>query len=128
MSMNPENPAYPCPIAVDEEMVLTGMIVATNEVGGSVVLDDETVRVKCSKVFWDHECGWRFHGELLDETDIARVRALTASPGLTEEHYREKYPNAPQLWESVAKARAAYNPAKVFFDEDSLPRAPSLRR
>ena len=62
MSHDPEDAAYPCPIAVGDELVLTGMIVATNEVGGSVVLDEETVRVKCRKVFWDHECGWRWKG------------------------------------------------------------------
>lgn len=128
MSVDTEGAAYPCPIAVNDEIMLTGMIVATNEVGGSVVIDDQTVRVRCTKAFWDYETGWRFHGELLDKADIERVRAQTTESKFTEAHYREKYPNSPDLWASVAKARAAYNPAKIFFDEDSLQTAPKLRR
>lgn len=110
-----EEPAYPCPVAVGDEVVVTGLLCGKYEVGGTLILDGFTNKAcVVTRSFWDYETGWRFVGRLVDEADIQAVRQL-GTTGRTAEEYRERYPANPDLAESTAKALSEYDPAVVYF-------------
>jgi hypothetical protein len=116
-----EEPEYPSPVAVGDTVTI-GRVSATNDVGGTLLLDDmKDVEAVVTKAFWDYECGWRYHGKLVNEADVEAVRA-SGTTEWTPEHYKEKFPGIPDLVESVTKAKAEFDPSKVYFSEHELPK------
>ena len=121
---NEFTPAYESPVEVSDEVLVTGTVCATNDVGGTCILKHDGLSCRVTKKFWDYETGWRYHGVALDESAVAEIRRQ-ATTEFTPAHYREKYPDASELIESAERAFAAFDPSKVYFSEHDFAPAPS---
>lgn len=119
-------PDYPAPLEVGVEVLVPGMICINNDVGGTEFLDHAGLTCRVERRFWDYEAGWRFVGELVDPEAIEMSR-LKGATGIDPADYRIKYPSNPDLAAAAETARAAYDPARVYFDEHSLSAAPAPR-
>ena len=118
---NYDDPSHECPIEVGDTVMVRGTISATNDCGGTKILKLPRTPIACvvTKRYWDHETGWRFHGRVVDLEIVENFRVQTTK-GFTADHYREKYPNNPEIAENAAKAARDYDPGKVYFSERDL--------
>ncbi len=122
--MNPDRPSYPCPLDLGEEALVTGTLCVTNSSGGTTIVEHAGMTCRVTKSFWDYECGWRFHGTLVDPADLEEVRRQ-GTTGIDPEAYREKYPANPELYTSAVEAARSFDPGHIYFSEHDV--APSLK-
>jgi len=126
-SIPSDEPDYPAPCRVGETVLVTGTLCSTNSVGGTEMLQHGGTECVVRKAFWDYETGWRFHGRVVDEAATEEFRRQ-ATCEFTPDHYREKYPTQPQLYERVKAAHDAFDPGYVFFSEHDLAPSPKPMR
>ncbi|MCZ7861043.1 hypothetical protein O9X98_06455 [Agrobacterium salinitolerans] len=119
-----ETPEYPSPAEVGEAVVVTGTLCNTNSAGGTTILKHDGVRCVVTKAFWDYETGWHYHGRVEGEADVEAFRAQSTSV-FTPGHFKEKFPNNPNLYEEAVKACETFDPGYVYFSEHDFARKPT---
>lgn len=127
--MDPMSPAYASPLNVGDTVLVTGTICIKNSSGGTEMIRDANIVCVVTKGFWDYEAGWRFHGKVPAEADVAVLQAS----GLTEygpDWYRANRPDDAAGLAKSEKALAAFDPSKVYFSEHEITLNPEagLRR
>lgn len=112
-------PEYPSPAELGESVLVTGTLCTNNTSGGTEILKHNGTQCVVTKAFWDYETGWRYHGRVEDAAALKTFREQ-ATTGFTPDHYREKYPNNPDLYERAKKASEDFDPGYVYFSEHDL--------
>lgn len=112
-------PSHRSPVSVGDEVNIVGMLCASNSSGGTEILKHDGIQCRVTKVMWDYETGWRYHGTPVDPAGLELVRTQTQSQ-YDPDWYRQ---NRPDDAEGLARAVAAlekYDPSKVYFSEFDL--------
>ena len=124
--MDPDTPSYQNPVEVGQEIVVTGTLAVTNSAGGTTIVKHDGILCRVTKAFWDYECGWRYHGTPVDESDLTEIRRQ-GTADIDLESLRLKYPEATELHDRAAAAQRNFDPAKIYFSEHDVALAPGAR-
>lgn len=111
-----EEPDYPCCAETGEIVVVTETVCIRNDVGGTTILEGEdSWRIEVIKSFWDYECGWRFHGRLLDDKQVESARQQG-----TTGYGPKDYERNPEHAAEVAEAQENFDPSYCYFSEFNI--------
>lgn len=116
--------AYECPIAVGDEVLVTGTLAVTNSSGGTTIVEHAGTTCRVTKTMWDYECGWRFHGVPVDVEAVREIRRQAVT-GYDPDWYRVNRPGDAQSLAHAEAAQAAFDPSKVFFSEHDVTPVPT---
>lgn len=77
--MDIDEPTHPSPFAIGEDVEVTGLICAKNDVGGTTVVKHAGMTCKVTRAFFDYEVGWRFVAMPTSPADRRLVRSQCAT-------------------------------------------------
>lgn len=115
----PDSGAFRMPPLRPGTIVQPRALWGTNRSGGTSDLHALAgAQVRVVKAFYDDETGWRYWGDLVEESDIARARDLNATAyPLSEEQWAAK---EREMREQIGDARFTMADHRVYFSEWDL--------